>query len=99
MLNDCRGDLGTPLSDTDFTTGIVRWIIEHEWVDNLSDLIERRLMLVFARRLSHRTLAELAQCLVSTGRLTDADAASEIGSATARLKHFYGRRLDGPEPI
>ncbi len=99
LLNDCRGDLGTPVSDTDFTTAIVRWIIEHEWVGNLSDLIERRLMLVFARRLSHQTLAELAQCLVSTGRFADADVAREIDSATARLKQFYGRRLDGPGSV
>ena len=94
LLNDCRGDLGTPISDTGFTTGIIRWIIEHEWVTQLTDLVERRLMLVFARQFTRQTLADLAQCLVASRRLKETDLPGEIESAVQRLAHFYGRRFD-----
>ena len=51
ILSACRNDWGSPIHGTEFTTSVIRWVIEHEWVRTLPDLIERRLMLVFARRL------------------------------------------------
>lgn len=94
ILDDCRGNLGTPICETSFTTGIARWIIEHESVRTLADLVERRLMLVFARRLSQQTLAELTQCLVTAGRLDASRITEEIALTKSRLVKFYGRRFD-----
>jgi glycerol-3-phosphate dehydrogenase len=94
VLQNCRGELGEFIAETNFTTGIVRWVIEHESVRTLADLVERRLMLVFARRLSHQTLADLAQCLVAAGRLEVSRMTEEVAITRSRLAKFYGRRFD-----
>lgn len=95
VLRDCRGQLGSPIRGTDFTTGIVQWIIDREWVRTLSDLVERRLMLVFVRELKRETLIDLADCLVAAGKLSAADVPREIAATIERLKTYYGRRIDG----
>lgn len=92
LLSDCHGNFGTPITSTRFTSGLIRWIIKHEWVRTLSDLVERRLMLVFARHLSHQTLVELAQCLVDAGRLDAAQQEGVITATESRLAQFYGRQ-------
>ena len=79
------------VADTPFTTRVVCWVIEHEWVTTLDDLIERRLMLVFAPRLSLATLHDLAECLVASGRLGSDVVASAIESTRERLRIHYGR--------
>ncbi len=94
ILYQCREDFGRPITDTPFTTGVVRWVIDHEWVRTLSDLVERRLMLVFAPQLSRRTLADLADCLVTAGKLSRQGVSLEILRTEERLSKFYGRRLD-----
>jgi glycerol-3-phosphate dehydrogenase len=96
ILRDCQGHWGGPISGTPFTMAVVRWVIEREWVRTLSDLVERRLMLVFARHLSRQTLSELATCLVESGRLSAEKAADDLQSAIDRLQTYYSRRLDDP---
>lgn len=94
LLRDCRGQLGRPIRGTDFTTGIVKWIIDHEWVRTLSDLVERRLMLVFAKDLRRETLIDLAEGLVAAGKLPASDVPGEISATIRRLRTYYGRKID-----
>jgi len=91
VLAACRHDFGTPIAGTAFTNGVVRWIIDHEWVRTLSDLVERRLMLVFAHYLSHQTLLDLAACLIASGKLSPDDLAKSVADAEQRLTEDYGR--------
>ena len=81
------------VADTPFTTRVVLWVIEHEWVTTLDDLIERRLMLVFAPGLTLATLQDLAECLVAPGRLTADTVPSAIESTRERLRVHYGRAV------
>ena len=82
------------VADTPFTTRTVRWVIEHEWVTTLDDLIERRLMLIFAPGLTLATLHGLAECLVASGRLAADAVPSVIESTRARLRVHYGRTVE-----
>lgn len=96
ILRDTQGQPPRPITETPLTTRVVRWIIEHEHVVRLEDLIERRLMLAFARGLSRQTIRDLAEVLVEAGRLSPQDRDAEIQASCQRLEHFYGRRdLDG----
>ncbi len=92
ILKACESDLGAPIHGTAFTAGIVRWVIDQEWVRTLSDLVERRLMLVFSRELSHQTLDDLAGCLAASGRLSASDVPAAVKAAEERLERFFGRR-------
>lgn len=93
ILKTTRGDAGRVIAGTVFSSAVVRWIIEHEWVTHLDDLVERRLMLAFARELSRATLNDLADVLVESGRLDITQRDAEIAENIRRLQHFYGRRL------
>ena len=84
----------TIVADTPFTTRVVRWVIDHEWVTTLDDLIERRLMLVFAPSLTLGTLQDLAECLVASGHLTAEAVPSVIESTRERLLTHYGRAVN-----
>ena len=70
-----------------------RWVIEHERVERLEDLVERRLMLLYSPHLSRRTLEELADLLVAAGRLEATEKIAAIDRAIARLASVYGRQL------
>jgi len=71
----------------------VRWVIEHERVERLEDLIERRLMLLYDPQLSRRSLEELADLLVESGRLNAAEKPAALDHALERLSHIYARQL------
>ena len=94
LLVACGNHRETPIDGTDFTPGVVRWIIQHEWVRTLSDLVERRLMLVLARHLTRRALEDLADCLIAAGVLSAEERTWEIASTMQRLTTYYGRRWD-----
>jgi glycerol-3-phosphate dehydrogenase len=84
---------GENLIDVDLPLDFVRWVIRHEWVRRLGDLVERRLMLLYDRRLSRRCLRQLAALLVEAG-LVPADAAeTEVDRAVERLKSHFGKQL------
>ncbi len=93
ILQTTRGDHGKAIAGTAWTTAVVRWVVEHEWVTRLEDLVERRLMLAFARELSIATLEDLADVLIDAGRLDAARRAEEVTACVTRLQRFYGRRL------
>lgn len=83
------------LPGTDLPRGAVRWIIEHEWVHRLDDLVERRLMLLYARRLSEASLRQLAEMLMQSGRLAACDIDREVQGTADRLWRHFGKRLAG----
>jgi glycerol-3-phosphate dehydrogenase len=71
----------------------VRWVIEHERVERLEDLVERRLMLLYGRNLSRGTLEELADMLAECGRLDPAEKSPAVDAAIERLATIYARKL------
>jgi glycerol-3-phosphate dehydrogenase len=82
------------LHGTALPRGFARWVIEHEWVRSLDDLVERRLMLLYSRRLSHKTLRELATLLVEARLLVAEQVEEEVVRTAQRLRTHFGRKLD-----
>ena len=89
---------GPSLTGTRLPTSFVRWIIRHEWVATLDDLIERRLMLLYDPHVSRSTLDELAGLLVESGRLAAADLQPAVSATCRRLQDHFGKRLADEEP-
>lgn len=81
---------GTYLTDTDLPVALARWVIDHEWVERLEDLVERRLMLLYHRGLSIECLRELAQMLVEAGKLAAGDVNDHVDSTIDRLRRQFG---------
>lgn len=81
------------LPGTDLPIGFVRWVLEHEWVTRLSDLVERRLMLLYDQRLSLDCLARLADLMVEAGQLAPDAKAAEVDAAKQRLKAHFGKEI------
>jgi glycerol-3-phosphate dehydrogenase len=91
-------DLAGPrLTGTWLSTSFVRWVIRHEWVATLDDLIERRLMLLYDPYVSRSTLEELAGLLVQSGQLTAADLQQAVSATCRRLQDHFGKRLADEE--
>jgi glycerol-3-phosphate dehydrogenase len=76
----------------------VRWVIRHEWVTRLEDLVERRLLLVYRPGLSEKSLRQLAQCLVEAGCLDSSEIETSVETTIGRLKDYYGKQLI-PYPV
>ena len=72
----------------------VRDIIRHEWVRTLSDLVERRLLLIFDPRLDQPRLRELATLLADEGAIHPNEIDSEVAATATRLRQVYGIDLD-----
>jgi hypothetical protein len=68
----------------------VRDIIRHEWVRTLSDLVERRLLLIFEPHLDQPRLRELATLLAHEGVILPEHVDSEIVATATRLRQAYG---------
>lgn len=81
------------VTGTNLPRGFVRRVIEEEWVAHLSDLIERRLMLLYQSPLRTETLRELADMLVAAGRMEPSSIDSEVDATIARLNTHYGKRV------
>ena len=85
-----------PVAGTNLSQRVVRWVIENEWIGTtnpLDDLVERRLMLIFAPNLSLATLKDLAEVLVLCQRLTPDAVGTTIEATRERLRRHYGRNL------
>ncbi|HWB11412.1 MAG TPA: glycerol-3-phosphate dehydrogenase/oxidase [Pirellulales bacterium] len=82
------------VTGTELPRGFVRWVIANEWVRTLDDLVERRLMLLYCRRLSHKTLRELATLLVEANLLAEDQMDAEVHRTVQRLRSHFGKRLD-----
>lgn len=81
------------LDGTFLPIAFARWVIRHEWVTTLEDLVERRLMLLSHPRLSRRCLEQLAQLLVEEGGLEKHETAECVKATRAHLRRCYGKRL------
>ncbi len=85
---------GSPnLADTDLPLSIVRWVIDNEWVTNLDDLVERRLMLLYDPRLSRTCLRQLAEQLTAAGRLAASAIDDAVTATLHRLESHFGKRV------
>jgi glycerol-3-phosphate dehydrogenase len=93
MLADLDDVPGPFLADTPLPKSFVRWVIRHEWVVTLDDLIERRLMLLYDPNVSRATLGELAGLLAESGKLPAADADAAVSATCRRLRDHFGKRL------
>jgi glycerol-3-phosphate dehydrogenase len=79
------------LDGTHLPLAFARRCIEREWARTLSDLVERRLILVYDAEITETCLRQLAELLVEIGRL-DADGIDEaIEACAARLAEQYGK--------
>ncbi|MBS0202115.1 MAG: glycerol-3-phosphate dehydrogenase/oxidase [Planctomycetes bacterium] len=81
------------IADSVLSRSTVCWVIENEWVTTLDDLIERRLMLIFAAQLSIAMIEDLAECLVQTDRLSQEQIPATVEATVARLQRHYGRTI------
>jgi glycerol-3-phosphate dehydrogenase len=87
------GDERRSVHDTHLPRGFVRNIICREWVTCLSDLVERRLMLLYDQNLTLRCLRELADLLVDCGHCRVADRDAEVARCCERLRDQFGRSV------
>jgi hypothetical protein len=72
---------------------VVRACVRQEWGRTLSDLVERRLMLVFTEPLRRTTLMGIAAVLEAEGLLPRGEAAAEVDAVVADLAARYGKRV------
>jgi glycerol-3-phosphate dehydrogenase len=91
LIRDLVSNETTLLDGTDIPLCTVRWLIEHEWVHCLSDLVERRLMLVYQPHVTRRALTQLSECLADAGRLAPDDIERCMAKQVERLRQVYGR--------
>ena len=85
-----------PVAGTNLSQRVVRWVIDNEWIGKinpLDDLVERRLMLIFAPNLSLATLSDLAELLVQCQRLLPDAVDRTIEATRERLRVHYGRNV------
>ncbi|MGE0537665.1 MAG: glycerol-3-phosphate dehydrogenase/oxidase [Pirellulales bacterium] len=86
-------DWRTSLSGTWLPRGFARWIVEHEWVSRLDDLVERRLMLLYEPQLTEACLRELAGQLVAAGKLPPERLDEEVNRTMARLAEHFDKQV------
>jgi glycerol-3-phosphate dehydrogenase len=87
------------LTGSDLPLAYVRYVIEHEWVQTLGDLVERRLMLLYRPDLSVDCLRTLAGCLVEAGRLDGSDVDDSVTECIERLREVYGKQIGLAAPL
>ncbi len=81
------------IGDSGLPTAAAVFVIEKEWAVSLGDLIERRLMVIFAPRLSLATLQDLTDVLVVMGHLQRSDRESAISAEITHLQECYGKEI------
>jgi len=85
---------GKRVRGTSLPMGIVEACVRLEWATDLEDVIERRLMLVFAEGLSRGTLEDVAQGLVEAGVLEPAATVAAVRQCVDRLRDRFGRNIE-----
>ncbi|MFM9964167.1 MAG: glycerol-3-phosphate dehydrogenase/oxidase [Planctomycetaceae bacterium] len=88
-LADCRSPTAAD------STLLIKDIINHEWVRTLSDLVERRLLLIFDPRLDRSRLRELAMLMADAGVIPPDQIDSEVATTITRLRQVYGIDVEG----
>ena len=85
---------GKIVRGTNLPVGIVGACVRLEWATDLEDVIERRLMLVFAEGLTRGTLEDVAQGLVEAGVLEPEAAGAAVTQCLERLLNRFGRNIN-----
>ncbi len=93
ILSECLGENKRLLTGVDLPLDFARWVVRHEWVRRLDDLVERRLMLLYDRRLSEQCLRPLAELLVEADLIRSEDLQSEVQQTAERLRKHFGKQL------
>ncbi|MBC9247252.1 glycerol-3-phosphate dehydrogenase/oxidase [Paracoccus sp. 11-3] len=81
------------LSDVDYSRAELIWLIQHERVQHLSDLVMRRTALATTGRLSQRDLAEIAEICGATLNWDSARTRQELLETQAMLVEKHRLRL------
>ncbi len=81
------------LAGTDLPLPLVRYVIRHEWVTHLADLVERRLMLLFHPGFSRRCLQHLAELMVQEGKLPPDRIDQQIEFVVTRCRTHFGKTI------
>ncbi len=89
-----QADGNASVADTNLPRRFVVWVIRAEWVRSLSDLVERRLMLLYETRLTTRCLQELAEILAKTGIILRERIDDDVIACIARLRRVYRREVE-----
>jgi glycerol-3-phosphate dehydrogenase len=84
----------TLLDGTVLPCQVVRYAIHREQARTLSDLVERRLMLLYHQRLTKACLRGLAELLAEAGRLPPAEIEAAVAAEITRLNERYGKRVE-----
>lgn len=92
VFDDTQPDCRENLLGTQLPLGAIRWIIRHEWVHSIDDLVHRRLMLIYFP-MQRAALTTLARLLVESGHLQEQDVEKEVAAAAERLQTKFGKRL------
>ena len=83
----------TSLPGTSLPVEFIHWVIDQEWVATLSDLIERRLMLLHQPQLSASTIHALAEILAHHRPLDSILIAAQVAATANQLRTRYGLEL------
>jgi glycerol-3-phosphate dehydrogenase len=82
------------LSGTDLPVRFVRRVLQDEWCCHLTDLVERRLMLLYHPELSRACLQDLTALMIEQGLLNAHDAPAEREHCITRLRAHFGREVN-----
>ena len=88
-----KAETGDTLPGTALPREFVRWVIRNQWVTTVSDLVERRLMLLYHRQLSLRCLRAVADLLGDERDLTQAEVQSQTTKCAERLRTHFRKSL------
>jgi len=78
---------------THLPAAAIEFCIREEWAASLEDIVERRLMLLFAEELTYETLDDVAEVLVGMHVLPREQKAAEVAAIAARLSCRYGKHI------
>jgi len=81
------------LAGTDLPTALVRYAARREWVSTLDDLVERRLMLLYHRRLYEGTLRQAAALLTDEGVMAAGQIEAQVTACIERLRVRFGKQV------
>jgi glycerol-3-phosphate dehydrogenase len=82
------------IDDTQLPWKFARWVVQHESVSSLADLVERRLMLLYHQRLTYACLHRLVDLLRWTRQPLPSSAETLVAEEVARLMSRYGKRVE-----
>ncbi len=82
------------VSGTSYPRVFVRQVIDREWCNHLTDLVTRRLLLMYTGTITWSTLRELAGLMHAQGRTTDRQLEHEIEHCVRHLRTRHGMQIE-----